>query len=157
MAHVDLVDGQTQALCRPAARQEWPAQHGFHPVNVFLQLSLLLNLGLRVFLRPSYQLILTLRPSVQQRPLEKLLHVLPPHLACPCAQKPSADIVLWMRYLIPKLPEKGLALLLGQQRRMLRGVLQRALAGDVDEQPKGGLDDAPREQEPPTSGSGVFS
>lgn len=119
VAHVHFVNRQTQALGRPATRRNRPAQHRLNAVDILVQLLFLLDLGLRILLRPSYQLILALSTPVHKRPLKELLHVLPPHLARPRAQKPPADIVLGMRDPVPALPEQRFPVFFLEQRRVL--------------------------------------
>lgn len=156
MPHAHLINREPQTLGGASPRQQRAAQHRLHALHIVPQLLLLGNLHLGLLLRPAHQLVLALPAATQQRPLEELAHILLPHLARPGAQEPAAEIVLGMRHLVPALPEQRLALLLLQQRGMRSGGLQGAPARDVDEQPEGGLDDAPCEQEAAARGGRVL-
>ncbi len=81
MAHVDLINGQPQALRRPTAWRNRAAEHRLDAIYILLQLLLFLDLGLRIFLRPPDELIFSLGPSVHERPLVELLHIVSAHLA----------------------------------------------------------------------------
>lgn len=119
VSHIHFIKGQSQTFCGPTPRQDRSSQHRLSAIHVLLQLLLLLNLRLGIFLRPLDQLIFTFGAPVHQRPLEELLHVLPPDLAGSCAQKPSADVVLRMRGFVPALPEQRFPVFLVEQCWML--------------------------------------
>jgi hypothetical protein len=146
MRHLHLINGQAQALCIAPTRLELPPQHRLNAVCVFIQLVLLLLTLFRVLKSPLPPLLVVFCAPIQRRPRKKFAHILPFNLPGPRTQEPPADIILGVRYLVPASPEELLPLLLARRGWVSCRGLERALAGQVDEQPKRRLDHAPGEQ-----------
>ena len=120
------VERQLDGPRGPHARRQLPPQQLLHLVGVALELRLILRAP---------------RGAVEEGPAEELLDILPADRLQGRAVEPLGQVVLRVRDGRVAAVEQRLALRAGGDGRVPRGLLQRAVLGDVDEHVEGDLGD----------------